>query len=106
MSQTAAGQLGDSPCVDAGSASAADLGLDPFTTRTDQVTDAGTVDVGYHYPVGILTADLADVADFQNCFTGNDPDILSVRCRAFDSDLDADVELDDYPALHWALAGP
>ncbi|MBN1593470.1 MAG: right-handed parallel beta-helix repeat-containing protein, partial [Candidatus Coatesbacteria bacterium] len=51
------GPLGDfylsplSPCVDAGSRSAADAGLDTFTTRADQSFDSGTVDVGYHYPI-------------------------------------------------------
>ncbi|MBN2563580.1 MAG: right-handed parallel beta-helix repeat-containing protein [Phycisphaerae bacterium] len=51
LSQTAAGQAGQSPCVDAGSNTAANLGLDALTTRTDQVTDSGTVDMGYHYPL-------------------------------------------------------
>jgi len=51
LSHTAAGQAIDSPCVDAGSDTAANLGVDIFTTRTDQVIDAGTVDMGYHYPI-------------------------------------------------------
>jgi hypothetical protein len=38
-----------SPCVDAGSGSAANLGLDTKTTRTDSATDTGFVDIGYHY---------------------------------------------------------
>ena len=49
LSQIAAGQPADSPCVDAGSASALTLGLDTYTTRTDDVPDAGTVDMGFHY---------------------------------------------------------
>jgi hypothetical protein len=49
LSQTAAGQSSDSPCVDAGSDLASVFGLDLFTTRTDQIWDAGTVDMGYHY---------------------------------------------------------
>jgi len=50
LSQSAAGQTEVSPCVDAG---------DPLsvvvvgTTRTDQVQDVGTVDMGYHYPLEI-----------------------------------------------------
>ncbi len=28
---------------------AANLGLDTKVTRTDTVTDSGTVDIGYHY---------------------------------------------------------
>ena len=45
----AAGQGSDSPAIDAGSDTAANLGLDTRTTRTDSVTDTGTVDLGYHY---------------------------------------------------------
>ncbi len=56
LSQTAAGQLSDSPAVDAGSASAASVGLDAFTTRTDNIGDAGTVDLGYHYNTLITTS--------------------------------------------------
>ena len=60
LSHTAAGQIYDSPCIDAGHALAADicygaLGnefcLDDLTTRTDQITDTGMVDMGFHYPV-------------------------------------------------------
>jgi hypothetical protein len=52
LSQTAAGDPVDSPCVDAGSDTAANLGLDTRTTRTDQIPDSGIVDMGYHYPLG------------------------------------------------------
>jgi len=51
LSQTAAGEPADSPCVDAGSDLAQSFGLDAMTTRTDQVGDAGIVDMGYHYAV-------------------------------------------------------
>jgi hypothetical protein len=49
LSQVASGQGLDSPCVDAGGDTAASLGLDAKTTRTDAVTDTGVVDMGYHY---------------------------------------------------------
>ena len=49
LEQVTAGQAADSPCVDTGSAPAALLTLDLFTTRTDSVPDAGIVDMGYHY---------------------------------------------------------
>ncbi|UCD84774.1 MAG: chitobiase/beta-hexosaminidase C-terminal domain-containing protein, partial [Deltaproteobacteria bacterium] len=49
LSQTTAGQGSDSPCVDAGSDTAANLGLDGRATRTDGVTDTDIVDIGYHY---------------------------------------------------------
>jgi hypothetical protein len=51
LSQVAAGQAVNSPCVDAGSDTAANLGMDVFTTRTDGLADGGVVDMGYHYPL-------------------------------------------------------
>jgi hypothetical protein len=59
LSQTAAGQSEDSPCVDAGDAVIQWPCL-PFTvcgtTRTDIAPDTGIMDMGYHYaPVGIKT---------------------------------------------------
>jgi len=69
LSQIAAGQDSNSPCVDAGSDTAANLGMDIFTTRTDEVLDAGIVDMGYHYSAPIaadinrdLKVDLKDLA--------------------------------------------
>ncbi len=50
LSHEAAGELFTSSCVDAGSATAAALGLSGRTTRTDGEPDGGTVDMGYHYP--------------------------------------------------------
>jgi parallel beta-helix repeat protein len=50
LSQKASGHASDSPCVEAGSGSAAKLGFQNKTTRTDKVGDTGIVDVGYHYP--------------------------------------------------------
>ncbi len=58
LSQTVAGQGANSPCVDAGSDTAENLGLDVYTTRTDKVWDVGIVDMGYHYS--------GNVADFDN----------------------------------------
>jgi hypothetical protein len=51
LSQVAAGQVFDSPCVDVGSDTAAKLGMHIYTTRTNEVADEGIVDMGYHYPV-------------------------------------------------------
>jgi parallel beta-helix repeat protein len=50
LSQRASHQPSDSPCVDAGSDTAAKLGLQDKTTRTDKRGDTGMVDMGYHYP--------------------------------------------------------
>ncbi len=58
LSQTAAGQSQDSPCLNAGSADASSVCydsqsgfvcLDQLTTRSDNGADAGTVDMGFHY---------------------------------------------------------
>jgi len=49
LSQIAAGQEVNSPCVDAGSDLASAFGLDTYTTRTDSISDDANVDMGYHY---------------------------------------------------------
>jgi len=49
LSEVAAGQVQDSLCLDAGSALASDLEMADKTTRTDEVLDLGTVNLGYHY---------------------------------------------------------
>ena len=49
LSQISAGQDVDSPCVDAGNEMAINLGLDIFSTRTDEIADDGIVDIGFHY---------------------------------------------------------
>lgn len=76
LSQTAAGQIEDSPCLNKGSGTAASLesliGC-ALTTQTDHgEADAGTVDIGYHY-----VQDKDSVADYmltiQVYYTGVDP---------------------------------
>jgi len=47
-----------SPCMDAGSDTAVNIGLDAYTTAVDKTLDTGTVDMGYHY----LPADVAVTA--------------------------------------------
>ena len=54
LSQVVAGEGANSPCVDAGSDTAAKLGLKNKTTRIDKRGDTGTVDMGYHYPKIVL----------------------------------------------------
>ena len=49
LSHTAAGQEATSPCVNAGSDTAANLGFDRLTTRSDGAWDTGVVDLGFHY---------------------------------------------------------
>ena len=50
LSQTASGQGETSPCVDSGSMTAIEAGMDELTTRSDKAGDGGVVDMGYHYP--------------------------------------------------------
>jgi parallel beta-helix repeat protein len=57
LSQTLAGQPGNSPCLDAGDTLLMTLPLNldsllqVWTTRTDSAPDAGQPDIGYHYPL-------------------------------------------------------
>jgi parallel beta-helix repeat protein len=53
LSQTAAGQTTNSPCVDTGSDTAENLSMNSITTRTDGVPDTGVVNMGYHYPTSV-----------------------------------------------------
>jgi hypothetical protein len=56
LSQVAAGQGINSPCVDAGSDLAVNLGMDAYSTRVDHRPDSNEVDMGYHsiaIPTGI-----------------------------------------------------
>ncbi len=65
LSQISAGQVEDSPCLDAGDYPAESicfqmvgepLCMDDLTTRSDDVIDQDTVDIGYHYfPSGYVT---------------------------------------------------
>lgn len=49
LSQTAAGQSFDSPCVNSGGDTSEAYDLDLTWTRTDSVTDSSVVDLGYHH---------------------------------------------------------
>ena len=48
LSQAASYEAVDSPCVDRGDGTAVALGLDTLATRSDGMSDTGTVDMGYH----------------------------------------------------------
>lgn len=106
-----------SPCVDAGSDSAANLSLDHRTTSATEEHDAGTADLGYHRAVTGLPpplagdgdrdgdVDLRDVAGFQRCFGGPD-EIVPPACRYYEYDGDLDVDDLDYPPFGDDLTGP
>lgn len=52
LSQTAAGQTENSPCVNAGEAGSASFGLEMGWTRSDSIPDTLTVDLGFHHTTG------------------------------------------------------
>ncbi len=57
LSQTSTGdpdETANSPCLDSGSGTASESVMDSLVTRTDDVADSGTVDMGYHYNVSGL----------------------------------------------------
>ncbi|RKY09834.1 MAG: hypothetical protein DRP66_01250, partial [Planctomycetota bacterium] len=59
LSQIAAGQDEDSPCVNAGRDPASETGMDKYTTRSDdafETFDTGKVDMGFHYPLKLTMA--------------------------------------------------
>jgi len=103
LSQTEAGDLADSPCVDAGSDLAEAFDLDRYTTRTDAVPDTSIVDMGYHYGLAAMLCDFdwdgnVDLADLwvlasywleQDCQMDDD-------CDGADTDGDMDVDFLDF----------
>ncbi len=64
LSQIVAGQNEQSPCVNAGSGDVTEFELENYTTRTDSIADIAIVDIGYHYPDGIIVTNIEDV-EFQ-----------------------------------------
>ncbi|MBN1592721.1 MAG: right-handed parallel beta-helix repeat-containing protein, partial [Candidatus Coatesbacteria bacterium] len=78
LSCVAAGQEADSPCIDAGSMSAAEAGLASMATRTDGVFDTGTLDIGYHYSATPPTIDCEVSGEGQPLLPGG-PLVASFR---------------------------
>ncbi len=59
LGHTTTGQVENSPCVNTGSDTAANLGMDGLTTRKDSVQDSDQVDMGYHAdPVQVEIVDV------------------------------------------------
>ncbi len=115
LSQLSAGQAEDSPCVDAGNDTAANLNLDTLTTKTDEAVDTDLVDMGYHYPVTGLPlvmgdydrnqiVNLADFAGMQTCLSDGGVESVPTCCRIFDFEPDDDVDLYDFAAFEAALS--
>jgi len=107
LSQTDAGQLQDSPCVDKGSDLAVNLDMTinqdmrRYTTRTDEVLDRGTVDMGYHYTVSGARCKFCDLV-YDGRINFNDFAIFALSwLNEGCSDVngwcgDADLTLDTY----------
>lgn len=81
--------LPESPAVDAGSATAAELSVENLTTRIDHVTDAGMADIGFHYRAGVGSPGapiaLTRVDPSTGDFNGND--WVLIRGDGFDPDV-------------------
>ncbi len=80
LGRVATGQPGNSPCIDAGSASSDAMNLGGRTAFTDKFPDTGLVDLGYHGTVlfpteGTVTITAASMTFSQG--TGNDSFTLS-----------------------------
>ncbi|MGB0715259.1 MAG: hypothetical protein ACPGXK_05235 [Phycisphaerae bacterium] len=102
-----------SAAIDAGSGTAVDRGLQFSTTQRDESGDAGTVDVGFHFPQTGRTylssdsdrngvVDLRDIAAMQRCMaTPSSP-----CCLVFDEDGDFVFSQTDLSAFVSAITGP
>lgn len=57
LSQTSAGQSSNSPALNKGSGTSIGLGLNTYTTATNNMGDIGLVDIGFHYrrSIGVPT---------------------------------------------------
>lgn len=103
LSQIEAGDLANSPCVNAGSDLAEEFDLDRYTTRSDSVPDTGIVDMGYHYSLAAMlcdfdwdgNVDLADLWEFALYWLEQDCE-LHDDCKGADTDGDTDVDFLDF----------
>ena len=77
LSHIAAGQGSNSPAIDAGSDTAANLGLDTRTTRTDNITDTATIDLGYHYDPAAVPPLVSGLAPSSGPKTGGTSVVIS-----------------------------
>jgi predicted outer membrane repeat protein len=90
LSQTAAGQSENSPCVDTGDPEA---GTAPGSTRTDAFSDGGIIDMGMHHTGGRLLAGAGPAES-------NPP---LVRIFPLQQDAAPDLEFPAYGADHFGV---
>ena len=121
LSQEAAGQImdpngdvgknpgdADSPALDTGSDTAANLVMDIYSTRTDIVNDAGVVDIGFHYndpcaPIMYILTTVANPNEWGMILRDpNDPNSSYVQYSQVS--LTAVPKADDYMVGLWSGA--
>ncbi|MGI6495462.1 MAG: DUF1565 domain-containing protein [Kiritimatiellia bacterium] len=86
-----------SPCVDAGSTTAAEAGLDARTTQANGAADAGTVDLGYHAAAGTTAP---PVVTLHVATTGSDATGDGSAAKPYRSITKALTVLPDWGTLH------
>jgi hypothetical protein len=94
LSQEASGQSNNSPCIDKGSDTAINLGLDTRSTRIDKVPDDGMVDIGFHYPGKIPTGELKfdlSLAPQKQTYTSGDSFNLLIDIQTPSTQITADI---------------
>jgi predicted outer membrane repeat protein len=117
LSQVDAGQLYESPCVDAGFSVADDTPVTGLTTRTDGWPDMAATDLGFHYPpvggkcpltrldcYGRVT--LLDFATFQNCFDANGVPSMLPCCGVYELGDVPGISHEDFAVWQAALSDP
>jgi hypothetical protein len=102
LSQTSAGQASTSPCVNAGSDSAADLELDMLTTRTDHVFDADTADMGYHYGSATNVSRINLISPFRLSSLSSPPTFTWRTLGGTDNAFAVDASLSPGFRKHWS----
>ena len=121
LSQTSAGQVWQSPCVDAGYGSAGDSSLGSRTTQRTEGPDDNVVDMGFHYAVSGLSfvhgdfdrsgsIDISDFVEFAGCLVGPcldppcDPSYyLGPCCSIADFDDSCSPDLADFASFQRAF---
>jgi len=112
LKHKAAGQLVDSPCIDAGSADVDDpsIGLDLYSTRSDYEADVNRVDLGYHYEAGLRVRGFSLIVDADT--VGGDGTITphfpwpGVRVRQYNEyELFAEPNDPNYRIERWNVDG-
>jgi hypothetical protein len=120
LQQITAGQMVDSPCIDAGGDLAISLGLFRYSTSTLGTSDTNIVDLGYHYPIAdycrkwdLYVDNIIDFRDFAVFASAWVDDLRSVGYGMEDlkeftycwlEELEADMNAPTPNPMTWAIA--